>query len=57
MICVYARSEVDLTTTASVMVLKVIPNGFNAFTTFVINSACVFAKNKVFYKISGIDRY
>ena len=49
--------EVDPTTTASVVVLDVIPNGFNPFTTFVTNAACVFAEKKVFNKILGIDQY
>ena len=42
MICDYAEFEVDQTTTASVVVLNVIPNGFNPFTRFVTNTACVF---------------
>ena len=44
MICVYAEFEVDPTTTASVGVLNVIPNGFNPLTRFVTNTACVFAE-------------
>ena len=40
-ICVHAEFDVDPTSTASVMV-NVIPSGFNAFTTFVTNAACVF---------------
>ena len=43
MICVPAGFEVDPTSTASLMV-NGIPNGFNAFTTFVTNAACVFAE-------------
>ena len=43
-ICVYAAFEVDPTTTASLVVLNGIPNGFNPFTTFVINAACVLAE-------------
>ena len=43
---VYAEFEVDPTTTASVVVLNGIPNGFNPFTTFVTNAACVFAEKQ-----------
>ena len=44
MIYVYAEFEVDLTTTVALVVLNVIPNGFNPFTTFLTNAACVFAE-------------
>ena len=43
MICVYAEFEVNPTTSASVVVLNVITNGFNPF-TFLTNAACVFAE-------------
>ena len=46
MIYVYAEFEVDPTTTVVVVVLNVIPNGFNLFTTFVKSAACVFAEKK-----------
>ena len=42
-IYVYAEFEVDLTTTASVVVLNVIKNGYNPF-TFLTNAACAFAE-------------
>ena len=43
MINVPTKFEVNPTTTASVVVLNVITNGFNPF-TFVTNAACVFAE-------------
>ena len=43
-IYVYAEFEVDPTTTVVVVVLNVIPNGFNQVSTFVTNAACVFAE-------------
>ena len=58
MICVYAEFEVDPTTTASVVVLNVIPNGFNPFTTFVTNAACVFAEKRCSIKYRALtDTY
>ena len=44
MIYVYAEFEVNPTTTVALVVLNVIPNGFNLFTTFVKSAACVFAE-------------